>query len=202
MSKKWGKCSSLAYSRPTRGWESGYGRAELISFKPSKYLISGSDIVDNLNNRFTDWSLDICDNLDFIYRLKWICLYLAPRGRGLVERWVRGCAAQIGCFFGLSGLPLAPFYLKIGLDIGCIFAKYIIFNKFSFSLPIGCQVLMHANLHGRKYWLALKKGPSRNKWFRHRSQICVFSGLVIGWWSKLWAAHPYPTQSWVPRVFS
>ena len=29
-----------------------------------------------------------------------------------------------------------------------------------------------------------KKGPWRNKWFRHRSQICIFSGLVIGWWLK------------------
>ena len=46
--------------------------------------------------------------------------------------------------------------------------------------------------------IGLKKGRSQNKWFRHRSQICAFSGLVIGWWSKLWAAHPYPTQSWVP----
>ena len=27
-----------------------------------------------------------------------------------------------------------------------------------------------------------------------RLQSCVFSGLVIGWWSKLWVA-PYPTQS-------
>ena len=25
----------------------------------------------------------------------------------------------------------------------------------------------------------------------------VFSGLVIGWWSKIWAGHPYPTQIWV-----
>ena len=46
--------------------------------------------------------------------------------------------------------------------------------------------------------LGLRKGPSRNKWFRYRLQICVFSGFVIGWWSKLRAAHPYPTQSWVP----
>ena len=53
------------------------------------------------------------------------------RGGGyLVERWVRGSAAQIGFFFGLSGLPMAPFYLKIGLDIGCVFAKYTIFNDF------------------------------------------------------------------------
>ena len=29
-------------------------------------------------------------------------------------------------------------------------------------------------------------------------EICILSGLVIGWWSKFWAAHPYPTQSWVP----
>ena len=43
-----------------------------------------------------------------------------------------------------------------------------------------------------------KKGPTRNEWFRHRSQICVSFGLVIGWWSKLRATHPYPTQSWVP----
>ena len=46
-----------------------------------------------------------------------------------------------------------------------------------------------------------KNGPSRNKWFRHsRLQICVFSGLVIGWWSKLWARHPYPTQISVPPL--
>ena len=57
---------------------------------------------------------------------------------------------------------------------------------------------MHANLHGKKYWLFKKKGPSRNNWFRYRSQICIFFGLVTGWWSKLRTAHPYPTQSWVP----
>ena len=34
-----------------------------------------------------------------------------PGGGYLVERWVRGCAAQIGCFFGLSGLAMAPFCL-------------------------------------------------------------------------------------------
>ena len=56
--------------------------------------------------------------------------YLCPGGGYLVERWVRGCAAQIGFFFGLSGFPMALFYLKIGLDIGCIFAKCIIFVEF------------------------------------------------------------------------
>ena len=34
-------------------------------------------------------------------------------GRGyLVERWVQGCAAQIGCLFGLSGLPMVPFLFE------------------------------------------------------------------------------------------
>ena len=47
-----------------------------------------------------------------------------------MERWVRGCAAQMGCFFGLSGLPLAHCSLKIGLDIGHVFAKYIFYNEF------------------------------------------------------------------------
>ena len=36
----------------------------------------------------------------------------AAPGGYLVERWVRGCAAQIGCFFGLSGLPMAPFLFE------------------------------------------------------------------------------------------
>ena len=31
---------------------------------------------------------------------------------GVVERWVRGCAAQIGCFFDLSGFPMAPFLFE------------------------------------------------------------------------------------------
>ena len=38
----------------------------------------------------------------------------------------------------------------------------------------------------------------KQNWFRYRLQICIFSGLVIGWWSKLRAAPPYPSQIWVP----
>ena len=34
---------------------------------------------------------------------------------------------------------MAPFYLKIGLDIGCVFAKYTIFNDFV--------------LGGNRFWL-------------------------------------------------
>ena len=40
-----------------------------------------------------------------------VSLPLSPEGY-LVERWVRGCAAQIGCFFGLSGFPMAPFLFE------------------------------------------------------------------------------------------
>ena len=48
-----------------------------------------------------------------------------------MERWVRGCEVQIGCFFGLLGLPMALFFLfEIGLDIGRIFVKCIIFDEF------------------------------------------------------------------------
>ena len=38
--------------------------------------------------------------------------YISIRGGYLVERWVRGCAAQIGCFFGLSGFAMAPFLFE------------------------------------------------------------------------------------------
>ena len=40
-----------------------------------------------------------------------------------MERWVQECAAQMGRIFGLSGLPVVPFCLKIGLDIGRVFAN-------------------------------------------------------------------------------
>ena len=51
--------------------------------------------------------------------------------------------------------------------------------NFSVGLPIDCQkVLMHPNLHGKNTdWF--KNGFSRNKWFRHRLQICVFSWMVV-----------------------
>ena len=117
-----------------------------------------------------------------------------------MERWVRECAAQIGCL-STSQVTNDPFYLKIGLDIGRVFAKSLIFNVFFlwFTYRLSKRYL-RIPIYMVKVGLlfGLKKGPSRNKWFRHRLQNCVFSDLVIGWWSKLLAAHPYPTQSWVP----
>ena len=119
-------------------------------------------------------------------------------GGYLVKRSVQECTVQIGLISASQVYQWPLFYLKIGLDIGLVFAKCLIFDEFSSGLPIGCQKIpMHPNLHGKKYWFVLKKGPSRNKWFRHRLQIFVFSGLVIGWWLKLWAGHPYPNQIWV-----
>ena len=47
-----------------------------------------------------------------------------------------------------------PFYLKIGLNVGRVFAKCVIFDEFVLGLPIGCQkVPMHPNLHCKKYGL-------------------------------------------------
>ena len=73
-----------------------------------------------------------------------------PRGY-LVERWVRGCAAQIGCFFGLSDLQINGLFFFIWklVQIWSRFAKCLIFDIFFL-----CQkVLMHPNLHGKMYWL-------------------------------------------------
>ena len=88
-------------------------------------------------------------------------LWLCTRGGGgyLVERWVWGCAAQIGCFFGLSSFPMAPFLFENWFRYRLHFCKMHNFRWiFPFSLPIGCQkVLMHPNLYGKKYWLVLKR---------------------------------------------
>ena len=69
-----------------------------------------------------------------------------------MERWVRGCAAQIGCFFGLSGLPMAPFLFENWFRYRSHFLQNTKFSmNFSFGLPIGCQkVLMCPNLHSKK----------------------------------------------------
>ena len=98
-------------------------------------------------------------DLAFYYTLY---LWLSPGVRGggyLVERWVRGCAAQIGCFFGLSGFPMAPFLFENWFRYRSHFCKIHNFRWiFPFSLPIGClKVLMHPNLYGKKYWLVLKR---------------------------------------------
>ena len=62
----------------------------------------------------------------------WVGLVIhdIPDSGRIVERWVQECAAQMGRIFGLSDLQMVPFYLIIGLDIGRVFAKCLIFDEF------------------------------------------------------------------------
>ena len=81
-----------------------------------------------------------------------------------MERWVQECAAQMGRIFGLSDLQMVPFYLKISLDIGRVFAKCLIFDEFFLWLTYRLSKSTYAS---QFTWLevliCLKKGPSRNK---------------------------------------
>ena len=89
---------------------------------------------------------------------------------------------------GLSGLQMTFFVSKIGLDIGRVsFAKCLIFDEISFSLPIGCQKVHNLciPIYTIKSTDWFKKGSLKNKWFT-MLQFCVLSGLaIIWWWSKL-----------------
>ena len=123
----------------------------------------------------------------------------------LVERRVRGCASWIGRLFSLSGLPMAPFLFENWFRYRSRFCKKLqyIFDQFFlwFTYRLSkSDLCIPIYMVKRTDWF--NKGPFnfRKKWFRHRFQIFVFSGLVIGWWLKLWAGHSYPTQIWVrPR---
>ena len=54
-----------------------------------------------------------------------------------------------GAFSASQIYKWSLFYLKIGLDIGRVFAKCLIFDEVSSGLPIGCQkVPMYPNSHG------------------------------------------------------
>ena len=86
-------------------------------------------------------------------------------GRGyLVERWIWVCVAQTGCLFGLSGLPMAPFFhLKIGLDIGHIFANSLIFDEFFLWFTYRLSKRTYASqITWYKVPIVLKKGLLRN----------------------------------------
>ena len=72
----------------------------------------------------------------------------------IVERWVglQECAAQMGRIFGLSDLQMVPFYLKIGLDIGRVFAKCLIFDEFFLWLIYRLSKSTYASqFSGKKY---------------------------------------------------
>ena len=110
-----------------------------------------------------------------------------PRSGGgggyLVERWVRGCAAQIGCLFGLSGLPMAPFLFENWFRYRSRFCKM---PNFLWIFPLVYLQVVKKDLFIPIYMVKstdwFTNGPSRNKWFRHRRlQICVlwFSYRVV-----------------------
>ena len=81
-----------------------------------------------------------------------------------MERWVQECAAQIGHIFGLSGLPMALFYLKIGLDIGRVFAKCLIYGEFfSSGLPIVVKKYLCIQIYMVKRTDLLQKGPFKTQ---------------------------------------
>ena len=49
----------------------------------------------------------------FFLTLSSLCGSVCRGGGGYsVERWVRGCAAQIGCIFSPTGFSMTPFYFK------------------------------------------------------------------------------------------
>ena len=89
-----------------------------------------------------------------------------------MERWLGGCAAEICSLFHPSGLAIAPYFLKNGVDIRCIL--FIL----AFSLRVGCK-----------------------KWFFDgfidglvKQQIWFISGLAMGWSAKFPAGHLYPKR--------
>ena len=116
-----------------------------------------------------------------------------------MERWVWRSTAQKGCIFGLSGLPMAPFLFEIGLDIDWICAKCLIFY-YIFSLNYLLVVEKYICIPILNTWYGFKKKESsKNKWFRYRLQICIFSasGLILGGGQNFRPASIL-NSSWVP----
>ena len=69
---------------------------------------------------------------------------ILPRGVGVLSGKVgTGMCGQIGCFFGLSGFPMAPFWFENWFRYRSHFCKMHNFRWiFPFSLPIGCQKVL------------------------------------------------------------
>ena len=59
--------------------------------------------------------------------------------------------------------------MKLGLDIGSVFAKCLVFDEY--FIKLGCQkVLMHSNFTCYMYWLVVI----------YRSHVCIFSKFKYG----------------------
>ena len=104
---------------------------------------------------------------------------LGTRGGYLVERWVRGCAAQIAAFSGSQVLQWPLFYLKIGFYIGRIFAKCIISDEFVlwFIYRLSKKYLCIPIYIVKKYRLVLKRALKETNGFDIGSKFA--SSLVL-----------------------
>ena len=127
----------------------------------------------------------------------WLQEYIMNELRGVLSGKLGTGMCGPGSLFGLSGSQMAFFLFENWFRNW--FAKCLIFYEFFLWRTYRLSKSTYASrFTWQKVLICLKKGPSRNKWLRHRLKIFVFSGLVIGWWLKLWAGHQYPIQIWVP----
>ena len=65
-------------------------------------------IIETVTRKYLQFYGGIWDFITEAYKVT----HISTPGGYLVERWVRGCVAQIGCFFGLSGFAMAPFLFE------------------------------------------------------------------------------------------
>ena len=79
------------------------------------------------------------------------------------------------------------------------FQKFLSFDNFFLWFTYRLSKIIYVSQFAwQKALIGLKKVRSKNKQFTYGLQIYVFSGLLMGWWSKLRAARQYPTHIWVP----
>ena len=135
----YGRTSSVSNMLNTLQWDTLHQRrtraqvlmfykvvTSVVDIPVADYLIiRSSRNIDSLRDQSQEYIQLRARILAFQYSF-----FLYTPGGYLVERWVRGCAAQIGCFLASQVYQWPPFYLKIGLDIGRVFAKCIICNEF------------------------------------------------------------------------
>ena len=124
---------------------------------------------------------------DLVFKLIWpvmiwsICLWWkSPGGGGEINGKVGTgmCGPDRVLFRALRFCNGPFFYLKIGLDIGRVFAKCIISDEFVlwFIYRLS-KVLMHPNLHCKKHWLVLKRALQETNGFDIGSKFA--SSLVL-----------------------
>ena len=116
-----------------------------------------------------------------------------------MERWQGDVRPRQGTFLDSQVYQWSPFYLKIGLDIYMMcFSKCFNFHFF-FHLVYLQVVKKYSNTSSYMVkstdWF-LKKCTSRKQMVQlYRLQIFIFSGLVIGLWSELWAPEMFVPNS-------